>query len=134
MNPRLNQYFYPNKSKPRPERFFNICESFSIRHSLKFQPESIRNLIRTQVSSVTTVSSVRINLESSRMTFNSFHSVAPTRMNLKPIRTHISILFNHRDHKGLKNQFLSISNGIEKKYIFSLIQSFLVNQPFWRKI
>ena len=61
-------------------------------------------------------------------------------MNPKTIRTHISILFNHKHHKDLKNPFFSISNDIEKRciqklqvqknYIFSLVQRVLDNQPF----
>ena len=62
--------------------------------------------------------------------FNPF-GIFSIRMNPKSIRTYISILFNHKNHKSLKNQFLSISNGIEnnciqklqiqKNYIFSLV-------------
>ena len=65
-------------------------------------------------------------------------------MNPKPIRTHVSILFNHKDYKGLKNQFLSISNGIKKSYIqklqahknyiFSLIYIFFDNHPLLDRI
>ena len=41
-------------------------------------------------------------------------------MNAKPIRTRISILFNHKNQISLKNQFLSISNGIRKSCIQKL--------------
>ena len=39
-------------------------------------------------------------------------------MNAKTIRKHISIIFDHKENKGLKN-YLSISNGITSFLLFN---------------
>ena len=57
-------------------------------------------------------------------------------MKPEPIRTQISILFNDKDHKGLKNQFLSILKKVLKKVEYKSYRSrettsFLVFNFFW---